>query len=82
MLSVYNSYQVVNLAYHTAEGRTVLTFYNLRNLVQTEQLESTLLVYRSTNLTFNLLDFYCCHFLVSYPLNTFSMLMPRVFAIV
>ena len=64
------------------EGSTVqivLNFDNLRNLAQAESLERALLVYRITDLTLNLLNLNCCHNLfLLYPLNTFSMLIPRV----
>jgi len=73
---------MVNLPYHTAKGRIILTLYDLRDFMQTKRLKSAFLVYRSTNFAFYLLDFYCCHLSISYPLNTFSILIPRVLAIV
>jgi len=73
---------MMNFTYHTTKSWTVLSLYNLRNLVQTEILKSTLLVYRCTYFAFYLLYFYCSHVFASYPLKTFSMLIPRILATV
>lgn len=51
----------MNLANHAADNRSVFLFYDLRNLTQAKCCECALLIYRSTNLTFDLFDFYCCH---------------------
>ena len=73
---------MVNLTYHSTEFGSILTLYNLRNLVQAKRVKCTLLVYRGTDFAPNLFDFYCCHFRILYPLNTFSILIPRVLATV
>ncbi len=52
---------MMNLAYHATVRRSVLNFYNLRNLVQTKCEKSSLLILGSTYLTLYLLYFYCCH---------------------
>ena len=52
---------MVNLTDHATCAWSILNLNNLRNLLKTERLESTLLVDRSSNLALNLLDFYCCH---------------------
>ena len=77
---------MVNLTNHTADNRIVLLLNNLRDLVKTQGLEGTLLIYGITDLTdlaLNLLNLNCCHSSFSfYPLNTLSILMPRVPAMV
>ena len=67
---------------HSADRRSILLFYHLRNSLQTKILKSTLLIYGSTNFAFNLLNLYCSHNKPPYPLNTFSILIPRVPAMV
>ncbi|CCY84634.1 unknown [Prevotella sp. CAG:1185] len=73
---------MVNLPYHTTKGRTIFTLYDLRYFMQTKSRKSAFLIYWSTNFTFNLFDLYCCHSIISYPLNTLSILIPRVLAMV
>ena len=72
----------MNLLYHTTKGRIIFMFYDLRDFAQAQSYKSALLISRSTDFTLNLFDFYCCHVLISYPLKTFSKLIPRVCAIV
>ena len=52
---------MVNLTDHATRAWSILNLNNLRNLLKTERLESTLLINWSTDLTLNLLDFNCCH---------------------
>ena len=69
----------MNLTNHATDGRIVLNLYYLRDFTQAESLERTLLVNRITDLALNLLYLYCCHIIaLLYPLNTLSMLIPRV----
>ena len=70
--------KVLNLIYHTLKRRSQLMLHNSVHLPQTQRVKSTLLVLGSTNPTFNLLYFDCCHYTnLLYPLKTFSILMPR-----
>ena len=70
---------MMNLANHTTEGGSVFLLNLLANLTKAQSLEGTLLVNGITDLTLNLLNLNCCPSLyLLYPLNTLSILIPRV----
>ena len=54
-------HQVMHLADHAADGRSVLLLDHLRDFVEAESLKGAFLVNGVTDLTLDLLDFYCSH---------------------
>ena len=50
-----------DLTDHATVARSIFNLDHLRNLMEAKSDERTLLIYRSTNTTLNLLDFDCCH---------------------
>ena len=53
--------EVMNLANHATDARSILNLNNLRDLVETKCQQRALLVYRSVNAALNLLNFNRCH---------------------
>ncbi len=61
MLLLNDLNQVMNLTNHTHITGGIFNLNNLRNLVKTKREKRSLLIYRSTYTTLNLLYLYCCH---------------------
>gem|GEM_PF-6034520 len=57
---------MVNFFNHTTDAWSIFHFNNLRNLTEPQSQKCTLLVYRISNSTLNLFDFYCCHVIILF----------------
>ena len=68
---VNNGHQMMNLANHTTEGRSIFLLYYLADLTKANSLEGTLLVNGLTDLTLNLLNLNCCHSYTSLSVEYF-----------
>ena len=60
---INDRYEVMNLANHATDTRSILNLNNLRDLTETERQQSALLINRSVDAALNLLNFNCCHYI-------------------